>query len=113
MTINFITAYDFSFSTQLFMLNLMLFLIGCYGFFFHSNHYLYLVICNELMLFSMMLQYLLIGYIYQDLTVQIFVLFLLLLSSCEVVVIFSIIIRYYKVTDTVHLYPIYYLEKDF
>lgn len=109
MHINLINIYNFSFSTQLLMLNLMVFLIGCYGFFPHTNNYLYLVICNELMLFSLMLQFLLVGYIFQDLTVQIFVLFLLLLSSAEVVVIFSVIIRYYKVTDVIHLYPIYYI----
>ena len=109
ITIQIINIYDFSVVTQLFMLNLMLFLIGAYGFFFFSNHYIYLILCNELMIFSIMLQFLLIAHVFQDLNIQIFVLFILLLSSAEVVVIFSIIIRYYKVSDITTIYPVYYL----
>jgi len=106
----FLQTYNYDFITQLLMLNLVLFLIGAWGFFFHSNHFIFLIICHELMLFSLILQLVLIGYLFDDLIPQIFALFLLLLSSAEVVVVFSIIIRYYKLTEVVLIYPVYYIN---
>jgi len=66
-------------------------------------------VCNEIMLFSFVLQFLLIGILYDDLTAQIFVLFLLLLSSAEVVLALSVIIRYYKLTSVVYITPTYFV----
>jgi NADH:ubiquinone oxidoreductase subunit K len=108
-----IMSHFFLFDKHLFLLlflcNFIVFFIGLFGFLFKAGHYIYLIICNEIMLFSIILQFLLVGFFFDDLVVQIFVLFLLLLASAEVVIAFSLVIRFYKETDVVYIHPTYYV----
>jgi NADH:ubiquinone oxidoreductase subunit K len=64
------------------------------------------------MLFSIVLQFLLIGFMYDDMIPQVFVLFILLIASAEVVVVLSIVIRLYKISRIVYIQPVYFIPME-
>ena len=74
----------------------LLFCITIFVFVFYSLNYIFLLILNEVLLFLLMIILISCGYLYDDLNSQIFVLFLLVVSSCEIVIGLSLILYYEK-----------------
>jgi NADH:ubiquinone oxidoreductase subunit K len=81
----------------LFVLNSLVCIIALVGLFIHSSEYIYFFICNELFIFSIILNLLLVGSIYDDLIPQVFVFFILATSSAEIVIGLSIIVKLYRI----------------
>jgi len=106
-----LTQLHYTHYHNLIFLNFILIILGIFGFFLYSTHYIFFLICNEIILFGLILQLLLLGSFFNDITPQIFVLFILLIASAEVVIAFSVILRYYRLTDAVYVYPVYYVTK--
>jgi NADH:ubiquinone oxidoreductase subunit K len=57
-----------------------------------------------------MLNFLLAGSLYGDIIPQLFVLFIILTASAEVVVAFSIILTFYRQTGVIYITPTYFVR---
>lgn len=79
---------------------LLLFFIVLFVFINYKLHYIYLLILNEVLFFLLMIFLISFGYLYDDLHPQIFLLFILVLSSCEVVIGLALIVSFMQTKKT-------------
>jgi len=86
----------------------ILFFLILFSFFVNSHNIILLLILNELMVFFIMLIFLCFGFLFDDLIPQVFVLFLLIITSCEVVIAFSLFIVFKSSFKTLNVSKCYY-----
>lgn len=102
----FIYNYNLVLLKVLFMLSLtcfIVFFITFFCFLLYSYNFIYYLILNELLIFSIIIQLLIFGFLFDDLIPQIFVLFILVVSSCEIVIGFSLILTFFLKTQTIKI----------
>lgn len=87
----------------LILTNMLIFVLTCFVFFVFSQNFIFFLVLNEILIFSLMLQFLVVGFIFDDLSVQVFVLLILVISSCELVIGLSLIISYFISIKTINI----------
>lgn len=90
------------FSVQLF-LNFFLFVISIIGIVFHKKNILFTLICIELLLLSVNLNFIIFSIYLDDIYGQIFSIFILTVAAAESSVGLAIIILYYRVRKNIGL----------
>jgi len=100
-------TYDLSTLMYICIVCIFIFLLTFFVFLLYSFNFIFFLLLNELMVFSLILLFLVFGFIFNDLTPQLFVLFILVVSSCEVVIGFSIIVDFFSRVKTVHVVKFY------
>ena len=88
------------FVTQL-AVNLLLFAIGSVGIIIHRRSILFTLICLELVLLSLSLNFILFSVYFDDVYGQVFSLFILTVAAAESAVGLAIIITYYRVRGSI------------
>jgi NADH-quinone oxidoreductase subunit K len=90
------------FLVQLF-LNFFLFIISVFGIIFHKKNILFTLICIELLLLSVNLNFIIFSIYLDDIYGQIFSIFILTVAAAESSVGLAIIILYYRVRKNIGL----------
>lgn len=80
-----------------------LFFLGIYGIWLNRRHYLFVLVCIEIVLLSLNLNFLLMSLYFDDLTGYFFSLFMLTIAAAESAVGLALIILYYKTHGTILL----------
>lgn len=101
-------VYDLYILQSLISFFLIIFLLVLFVLLVCVQNYIMFLILNEILVFCLMLLFLCFGFLFDDLLAQVFVLFLLILSSCEVVIAFSIIIGFKSNVGSLNVYKRYY-----
>lgn len=83
--------------------NLFLFLISLFGLVFYSRNILILLMCVELMLLSLNLNFIIFSIYLDDLYGQIFSLFILTIAAAESAIGLAIIIIYYRIRGNINM----------
>jgi NADH-quinone oxidoreductase subunit K len=90
------------FFKQLFV-NFILFFLSIFGVVFNTKSVLITLICIELMLLSVNLNFALLSGYFDDLYGQLFSMFILVVAACESSIGLAIIISYYRVRGIIFL----------
>ena len=95
-------------STTLFQLvSLIMFSYGFLGCFIKTRNLIMVLVCIELILISIQLNFIINSYNFDDFLGQIFVLFILMVAAAEVALGLAFIIVYYRLRGTVESKHIY------
>jgi NADH:ubiquinone oxidoreductase subunit K len=88
--------------------NLLLFLISLIGIVFNRQNILIIIICIELMLLSLNLNFILFSVYLDDVYGQVFSLFILTVAASESALGLALIILYYRIRGniTINLFPV-------
>lgn len=83
--------------------NLLVFLIGLFGIITNRRNILIALMCIELILLSLNLNFILFSVYFDDLTGQVFSLFILTVAAAESAIGLAIIILYYRVRGKISI----------
>lgn len=83
------------------LVNVIFFLIGCFGIVFNRRNILIILMCIEMILLSVNLNFIHFSIYLDDMIGQIFSLFVLTIAAAESAVGLAILILYYRVTGTI------------
>lgn len=89
------------------LVSFLLFLFGILGTFIIKRNLIMVLICIELLLVAVQLNFLISSYNLDDITGQIFILFILMVAAAEVAIGLAFLIIYYRLRGTIeskHLY---------
>lgn len=86
-----------------FITNILLFLIGVFGILFNRKSILVVLMCIELLLLSVNLNFLLFSVYLDDFYGQIFSLFILTIAASEAAIGLAILILYYRLRDNISI----------
>jgi NADH:ubiquinone oxidoreductase subunit K len=87
--------------------NLLLFFISCIGIIFNRQNILIIIVCIELMLLSLNLNFIIFSVYLDDMYGQVFSLFILTVAASESALGLALIILYYRIRGniTLDLFP--------
>jgi NADH-quinone oxidoreductase subunit K len=88
------------------ILTISLFFIGLYGIISNRTNLLIILICIEIVLFSVDINFVIFSVYLDDICGQVFALFVLTVASCESAIGLAIVLVYYRHNDNIVL-PIY------
>ena len=80
-----------------------IFFIGFLGIFFNKKNIILLIICIELQLLAINFSFLLISFYLDDITGQIFALFVLVVAAAETSIGLAILVVYYRLRGTISI----------
>lgn len=83
------------------LINIAFFLIGCFGILFNKRSILIVLMCIEMILLSVNLNFILSSIYLDDMIGQIFSLFVLTIAAAESAIGLAILILYYRVTGSI------------
>lgn len=89
------------------LVSFLLFLFGIIGTFIIKRNLIMVLICIELLLVAVQLNFMISSYNLDDITGQIFILFILMVAAAEVAIGLAFLIIYYRLRGTIeskHLY---------
>jgi len=86
-----------------FITNILLFLIGVFGILFNRNSILVVLMCIELLLLSVNLNFLLFSVYLDDFYGQIFSLFILTIAASEAAIGLAVLILYYRLRGNISI----------
>lgn len=89
------------------LISLMLFSIGFVGTFMVKRNLIMILICIELLLVSVQLNFILYSFNFDDFIGQIFILFILMVAAAEVAIGLAFLILYYRLRGTLESKYIY------
>lgn len=87
--------------------SLLLFLYGFLGTFVIKRNLILILVCIELILISVQLNFIIYSYNFDDFLGQIFILFILMVAAAEVAIGLAFVIVYYRLRGTVESKYIY------
>ena len=88
-------------------ISFILFILGILGTFLIKRNLIMILICIELLLAAVQLNFLISSYNFDDITGQIFILFILMVAAAEVAIGLAFIIVYYRLRGTIESKHIY------
>lgn len=98
-------------STQFFFLfSIALFSIALLGIIFNKKNVIILLLSIELLLLACNFNFVFFSYFLDDLTGQVFTLFILTIAAAESVIGLAILIAYFKLNNTISIADIYKLK---
>ena len=86
---------------------LFLFIFGLIGSFLIRRNLIMIIVCIELMLMSIQLNFIVYSYNFNDILGQFFVLFILMVAAAEVAIGLALLIVYYRLRGTIDTKYIY------
>ena len=89
------------------IVSLILFLYGLFGCFLRVRNLIMILVCIELILISVQLNFIVSSFIFDDFVGQIFVLFILMVAAAEVAIGLACLIVYYRLRGTIESKHIY------
>ncbi len=89
------------------LVSLILFFFGFLGTFVVKRNLIMVLVCIELLLLSVQLNFIISSYNFDDLIGQIFVLFILMVAAAEVAIGLAFLIVYYRLRGTIESKHIY------
>ena len=90
-----------------FFIVLLLFIFGLTGSFLIRRNLIMIIVCIELMLMSIQLNFIVSSYNFNDILGQFFVLFILMVAAAEVAIGLALLIVYYRLRGTIDTKYIY------
>jgi len=90
-----------------FIIVLFLFIFGLIGSFLIRRNLIMIIVCIELMLMSIQLNFIVYSYNFNDILGQFFVLFILMVAAAEVAIGLALLIVYYRLRGTIDTKYIY------
>jgi|JI71714CRNA_FD_contig_101_498441_length_3528_multi_6_in_0_out_0_2 NADH-quinone oxidoreductase subunit K len=90
-----------------FFIVLLLFIFGLTGSFLIRRNLIMIIVCIELMLMSIQLNFIIYSYNFNDILGQFFVLFILMVAAAEVAIGLALLIVYYRLRGTIDTKYIY------
>lgn len=93
-----------------FLFSIILFSISLLGIIFNKKNVIILLLSIELLLLSCNFNFVFFSYFLDDLTGQIFTLFILTIAAAESVIGLAILIAYFKLNNTISISNIYKLK---
>ena len=93
-----------------FLFSIILFSISLLGIIFNKKNVIVLLLSIELLLLSCNFNFVFFSYFLDDLTGQIFTLFILTVAAAESVIGLAILIAYFKLNNTISISNIYKLK---
>lgn len=90
-----------------FIIILFLFIFGLIGSFLIRRNLIMIIVCIELMLMSIQLNFIVYSYTFDDIIGQFFVLFILMVAAAEVAIGLALLIVYYRLRGTIDTKYIY------
>lgn len=91
----------------MFIVVLFLFVFGLIGSFLIRRNLIMIIVCIELMLMSIQLNFMIYSYNFNDIFGQLFVLFILMVAAAEVAIGLALLIVYYRFRGTIDTKYIY------
>ena len=91
----------------MFIVGLFLFVFGLIGSFLIRRNLIMIIVCIELMLMSIQLNFMIYSYNFNDIFGQLFVLFILMVAAAEVAIGLALLIVYYRLRGTIDTKYIY------
>lgn len=91
-------------------ISLILFSLGILGSFLVKRNLILILVCLELVLISIQLNFIISSYNFNDLVGQIFVLFILMIAAAEVAIGLALLIVYYRLRGTIDTKYIYLVK---
>jgi NADH-quinone oxidoreductase subunit K len=92
-------------------IDLIVFLISFTGILYNRRNILIIIMCIELMLLSLNLNFIIFSVYLDDLYGQIFSLFILTVAASESAIGLAIIILYYRIRNNINLSPLALIKK--
>lgn len=89
------------------IISFFLFFFGLVGIFILKRNLILILVCIELILLSVQLNFLISSYVYDDIFGQIFILFILMVAAAEVSIGLAFLIVYYRLRGTIESKHIY------
>ena len=89
------------------LISLSLFSLGLIGIFIIKRNLILILVCIELILLSVQLNFVISSFIFDDIFGQIFILFILMVAAAEVAIGLSFLIVYYRLRGTIESKHIY------
>lgn len=89
------------------IISLFLFLFGLVGIFLIKRNLILILVCIELILLSVQLNFIIFSFVYDDFLGQIFILFILMVAAAEVAIGLAFLIVYYRLRGTIESKHIY------
>ena len=84
-------------------INFFLFIVGVIGLVFNRRNVLIILMCVELILLSVNMNFILFSVYFDDLSGQIFSFFILTVAAAESSIGLAIIIAYYRIRGSIHI----------
>jgi NADH:ubiquinone oxidoreductase subunit K len=89
------------------LISLSLFSLGLIGIFIIKRNLILILVCIELILLSVQLNFVISSFIFDDIFGQVFILFILMVAAAEVAIGLSFLIVYYRLRGTIESKHIY------
>lgn len=89
------------------IVSLILFTYGFLGCFLRQRNLIMILVCIELILISVQLNFIVSSFVFDDIFGQIFVLFILMVAAAEVAIGLAFLIVYYRLRGTIESKHIY------
>jgi NADH-quinone oxidoreductase subunit K len=86
-----------------FSINFLLFFIGIFGIFYNRKNILIILMCIEIILLAVNLNFVIFSVYLDDLTGQLFSFFILTVAAAESSIGLAIIITYYRIRGSIHI----------
>lgn len=94
-------------SKLFFFVVIILFVFGLIGSFLIRRNLIMIIVCIELMLMAIQLNFIMYSYNFNDILGQFFVLFILMVAAAEVAIGLALLIVYYRLRGTIDTKYIY------
>jgi NADH:ubiquinone oxidoreductase subunit K len=89
------------------IISFFLFIFGLIGIFLIKRNLILILVCIELILLSVQLNFVISSYMYDDILGQMFILFILMVAAAEVAIGLAFLIVYYRLRGTIESKHIY------